>query len=210
MELSTQIALWADKLRDIAALGLYYSTNIYDQERYSNIQQLAIEMLASVTGWSMKELVPFQEAFFSRPSPVMTGDAAVINEEGEILLIQRADNHKWAMPGGLLEVGETPAEGVLREVFEETGLKCQISALVGIFDSRLCGTNYPLHLYQIVFLCQPLNLEFGLPTHIHESLDKKWFEEEKLPNDLDPGHSTRIPEAFRIWHGNNKPFYDRN
>ena len=147
MNLSREVALWADKIRDISALGLHYSENIYDQERYENLQQLAIEMLSVATDWSEEELIPLKETFFSRPTPLMTGDAAIINEKGQILLIKRRDNQLWAMPGGLLEVGETPAEGVLREVFEETGLKCQITTLVGIFDSRLCGTTHPLHLY---------------------------------------------------------------
>jgi hypothetical protein len=47
-----------------------------------------------------------------------------------------------------------------------------------------------------------------LPLHLHESLDKRWFDERKLPSNLDPGHSSRIPEAFRIWYGDIKPFYD--
>ena len=60
------------------------------------------------------------------------------------------------MPGGALEVGETPAEGVLREVLEETGVHCRPVALVGIFDSRYCHTPHPLHRYHVSFLCEPL------------------------------------------------------
>ncbi|MHA2175248.1 MAG: NUDIX hydrolase N-terminal domain-containing protein [Candidatus Hodarchaeales archaeon] len=208
MVLSNQITLWADQLRDISALGLKYATNIYDQERYTKIQRLVIEMLSSATNWTSKQLISSQDSFLTRPSPIMTGDAAIINEFGQILLIQRTDNQLWAMPGGLLEVGETPAEGVLREVLEETGLRCQTIGLVGIFDSRLCGTNHPLHLYHTVFLCKPLDVEAELPLHNHESLDKNWFDENSLPLDLDPSHENRIPEAFRIWHGDIKPFYD--
>ncbi|MFX1538592.1 MAG: NUDIX domain-containing protein [Promethearchaeota archaeon] len=96
---------------------------------------------------------------FSRPTPLVGGDAAVIDETGKILLIQRADNKKWAMPGGLFEVGETPAEGVVRETFEETGVRCQAVTLIGVFDSRFWGTSFPHHLYQFMFLCKPLNDE---------------------------------------------------
>jgi len=42
MRLAEQIAFWADRLRDMAAGGLQYSQNIYDHERYSAIQQIAI------------------------------------------------------------------------------------------------------------------------------------------------------------------------
>ena len=79
------------------------------------------------------------------------GDAAVIDDDGRILLVQRADNSKWAMPGGAMEVSETPAEGVVREAFEETGVRCEVVALVGVFDSRLCGTISRHHLYQNVW-----------------------------------------------------------
>jgi len=206
---SKQIATWADLLRDLAAQGLNFSTNSYDKERYAKIQDLVIEMLTFATNWSLEELVPHRETFFSRPSPIMTGDAAIINESGQILLIQRSDNHLWAMPGGLLEVGETPSEGVLREVFEETGLFCKVTALVGLFDSRFCGTTHPFQLYQIVFLCKILDdAEVMEPPHKHESLGLKWFDEISLPENMDPGHISRISEAFRLWHGDPTPFFD--
>ncbi|MHA2294255.1 MAG: NUDIX hydrolase N-terminal domain-containing protein [Candidatus Hodarchaeales archaeon] len=204
-----QIAFWADQLRDLAAQGLLYSTNSYDKERYAKIQQLVIEMLTFSTNWSEEDLIPLRETLFPRPSPILTGDAAIINETGQILLIQRSDNHLWAMPGGMLEVGETPSEGVLREVFEETGLRCKVKALVGLFDSRLCGTVYPLQLYHVVFLCKPKeDIEAVEAPHKHESLDKQWFDEHNLPVNIDPGHISRIPEAFRLWHGDLKPFFD--
>lgn len=81
----------------------------------------------------------------------------MIDDKGQILLIQRADNGKWAMPGGAFEVGETPAEGVVRETLEETGVPCRAMSLVGVFDSRFCGTTSRHHLYHFVFLCEPLN-----------------------------------------------------
>ncbi len=205
-----QIASWADLLRELTAQGLYHSTNIYDKERYTKIQKVVMEMLTVATNWSIDELVPLQEALFSRPSPIVTGDAAIIDNEGRIFLIQRADNHLWAMPGGLLEVGETPSEGVLREVFEETGIKCKTTAFVGIFDSRFCGTTYPLQLYQLVFLCKPLDeIEIEPPIHHRESVSRQWFKEKNLPENIDPGHITRIPEAFRVWRGDCEPFFDK-
>lgn len=47
----------------------------------------------------------------------------VTDGKGAILLGRRNDNQKWTMPGGHLEEGETPKEGAVRELFEETGLK---------------------------------------------------------------------------------------
>jgi ADP-ribose pyrophosphatase YjhB (NUDIX family) len=205
-----QIAAWADKLRDLSALGLHFSDNSYDRERYQIIQDIAMSMLAVATGESLEQLEPLRAPVFSRPTPFAVGGAAVIDAEGRILLIQRADNGKWAMPGGALEVGETPVQGALRETLEETGVRCRPVALVGVFDSRLCGTPTRHHLYHIAFLCEPLpGVEPVPPTHAHEVLDVRWFAEDSLPEDLDPGHVSRIPEAYRIWRKKGRAFFDR-
>ena len=142
-------------------------------------------------------------------TPFAVGDAAVINDQGEILLIQRSDNQLWAMPGGAMEVGETPAEGVVRDAFEETGVRSESVALVGVFDSRLCNTSSRHHLYQIIFLCRPVdNAQPETPSHANEVLDVAWFAEDALPTALDPGHVSRIPEAFRVWHGDQQAYFD--
>ncbi len=204
-----QIALWADKLRDISALGLHFSTNPYDLTNYQTIQDIAMAMLALATNNPPDHIEPLRGPIFSRPTPLAVGDAAIIDEQGRILLIQRADNGKWAMPGGALEVGETPAAGVAREALEETGVPCKVRALVGVFDSRLCSTVSAYHLYQFVFLCDPLSAIPGAPpSHANEVLDVGWFEEHTLPADVDPGHVIRIPEAFRVWHGEQRAFFD--
>jgi hypothetical protein len=109
-----QIALWADQLRDMAALGVHFAGNVYDAERYRVLQSLAIEMLAFATDEPFDAFEPLRAPIFARPTPLSTGDAAIIDEDGRILLIQRADNCCWAMPGGAFEVGETPAQGALR------------------------------------------------------------------------------------------------
>ena len=151
-----QIALWADRLRDISALGLHFTDSRYDRERYQAVQNVAMVMLVAATGEPVEELELLRATIFSHPTPPSVGDAAVIDDEGRILLVRRADNQKWAMPGEALEVGETPAEGVVREALEETGV-----------------------------------------------------EEDALPRDIDPGHVSRIPEAFRVWRGEMSAFFDK-
>lgn len=205
-----QIALWADKLCDVSAKGLRFADSPYDKEHYQDVQNIAIAMMAAAGNESIAQLEPLRATLFSRPTPITVGDAAVIDDDGRILLIRRKDNQKWAMPGGALDVGETPAEGVVREALEETGVHSEPIALVGVFDSRFTGGVSRHHLYQFVFLCRPLdNQEMDAPSHAHEVLDAQWFSENALPEDLDPGHVTRIPEAFRIWHGEMSAFFDR-
>ena len=205
-----QIAMWADRLRDIAGQGMHWANSRYDVDRYRALQTIAMTMLAAATGEPLEGLEPLRATVFSHVTPFAVGDAAVIDDQGRILLIQRADNAKWAMPGGALEVGETPAQGVVREALEETGVASEAVALVGVFDSRLCGTPSRHQLYQFVFLCRPLaDQPPGPASHAHEVLGARWFAEDALPADIDPGHVTRIPVAFRTWHDRQAPaFFD--
>ncbi|RIK43235.1 MAG: hypothetical protein DCC55_06400 [Chloroflexi bacterium] len=206
---SQQLALWADKLRDLSALGLRYAEHIYERDRWTQVQTLALEMLTATTGNEFETLEPLRATVFTHATPFSVGDAAIIDEDGRILLIRRADNGLWAMPGGGFEVGETPAEGAVREAFEETGVRCRPLALVGVFDSRLCGTVSQHHLYQFVFLCRPeAGVEPVEPSHPNEVKGMAWFAEDNLPDDLDPGHALRIPVAFQVWRGERPAYFD--
>lgn len=64
------------------------------------------------------------------------GAAALItDEEGRILLIRQTYGRKnWELPGGGIEPGESPMDGAVREVQEETGLAVAPTELTGIYD----------------------------------------------------------------------------
>ncbi len=207
MDLAVKIAAWADKLRDTSAYGLMFAENDYDRTRYRAIQDIAMEMFALASGETVEELEPIRGTVISRPTPFPVGDAAVIDDQGRILLMQRSDDHTWAMPGGGLEVGETPAAGVVREVFEETGVRCQAIALVGVFDSRLWGLVSRHHMYAYTVLCNPTGEIISNYTG-EETLDTGWFAEDALPEDIHPGHAGRIPVAFRVWRGDGRSYFD--
>lgn len=187
-----------------------YASNMYDEHNYRTIQDVAMKLMALATAQPVLELEPLRAPIFSRPSPIAVADAAIIDKEGKMLLIRRADNKRWAMPGGGLDVGETPAEGALREAFEETGVTCEVVTLVGVHDSRLSNSTSRHHLYQFVFLCHP-RLDIPIvnpPSHTHEVLEMAWFAEDALPANVSPGHARRIPHAFRAWHGDEKTYFD--
>jgi 8-oxo-dGTP pyrophosphatase MutT (NUDIX family) len=58
---------------------------------------------------------------------------AVLDEGGRLLLGEHSDRNMWVIPGGLVEPAETPSDGAVREVFEETGLIVELTGIVGVF-----------------------------------------------------------------------------
>ncbi|MCD4753712.1 MAG: NUDIX domain-containing protein [Anaerolineaceae bacterium] len=61
----------------------------------------------------------------------------------KVLLIRRADNDRWAVPGGYMEPGESLSEACKREVLEETGLTVKIQRLIGVYTSPNILLEYP-------------------------------------------------------------------
>lgn len=192
----------------MAATGLFYTKDVYDKERYEHLQEMAMEMAALATGQPLETLLPLKTTLFSRMSPLVAGSAAVINKDDKILLMRRTDNHLWSMPAGGMEVGETPAEAVVRETFEETGIRCIPKALSGVYDSRLWKPGSAFHVYRATFWCEPLHEKPEIPFNTLETLEIGWFAENNLPPDLIVDHATRISHAYRVRAGKMAAYFD--
>lgn len=67
-------------------------------------------------------------------SLVPAASAIVTDEDGRILLHRRRDNEMWALPGGVMEIGESLGDCAAREVREETGLVVEPTSIVGIYS----------------------------------------------------------------------------
>ena len=92
------------------------------------------------------------------PQAPLVGVGAVIVEEGRVLLVRRGSEPlkgHWTLPGGVLEVGETLAAGVAREVREETGLEVEPVELVEILDRiHREGERVRYHYVIADYLCR--------------------------------------------------------
>ena len=72
------------------------------------------------------------------PDQPVVGVGAVIVKEGKIALIKtgkRASRGKWTIPGGLVELGESPEQAVIRETKEETGLDVENPSLIDVVSN---------------------------------------------------------------------------
>ena len=82
---------------------------------------------------TLKEAKPQREF----PLSPLVGVGAVIVHENKVLLVRRGSEPlkgHWTLPGGVLEVGESLVEGVIRETREETGLEIEVIELVELLD----------------------------------------------------------------------------
>lgn len=68
--------------------------------------------------------------------------AIVYGDQGEILLVRQRDGDIWSTPGGSIEPDETPADAVVRETWEETGLVVKPVALIGVFGGPIFVVRY--------------------------------------------------------------------
>ena len=74
------------------------------------------------------------EYFASDPTELGLSVSAMVWRKGELLLMRRADNGHWGLPGGFVEVGESVAAAARREVREETGWTVEIGRLIGVYS----------------------------------------------------------------------------
>lgn len=84
------------------------------------------------------------------------GSAIVTDEQGRILMQRRTDSGNWALPGGVMDIGETLQQCVIREVKEETGLDIEITGLLGVYTD-------PQHV--IAYADGEVRQEFNLTYH---------------------------------------------
>src|SRR5689334_8357925 len=92
------------------------------------------------------------------PDRPLIGVGAIIVDRGRVVLVKRGNPPlvgEWSIPGGVIELGETVREAVVREAQEETGLLVKTAELLGVFD-RVVRDEQGLTRYHFVlidFLC---------------------------------------------------------
>ena len=115
--------------------------------------------------------------------------SAVVVKDKKVLLNLRKENElpeahlKWEYPGGKVDFGETPQEAVVREVFEETGIRIKVERLLPYVQTNYW--KYPWGNQQtlcFIFLCSFVKQEEVPNDHHVEEFD--WIEINKV-KDLD-------------------------
>ena len=101
-----------------------------------------------------------------------------VREDGAVLLIRRTDNENWALPGGAIEMRESVAAAAVRETFEETGVKVEVTGLAGVYSDPRHVIHYTSNdevrrEFTIVVTARPVS---GEPSPSPESSAVRWVQ----------------------------------
>lgn len=116
------------------------------------------------------------------PSHPRVGVAAVVLRENQVLLVQRGrepGKGSWGLPGGMLELGETLAEGARREVMEECGVEIEVGPLVAVFEPMQRDEDGRLRFHYVVvdYLARYVS---GEPRPDDDADDARWVDLDAL------------------------------
>ncbi|MEZ5340832.1 MAG: NUDIX hydrolase N-terminal domain-containing protein [Acidimicrobiales bacterium] len=181
-----ELLRWSEALAGIARTGLGFTTNPYERERFEEVLAVAADMQSRSSGSAVEAdafvgewMKTVGTGIAGYVTPKVAVGAVVGDDAGRLLLIQRSDSGVWLYPTGWADVGYSPAEVAMKEVFEETGIRCEVIEPLAIHDGLRLGFSR-IPLYSIVFLCRAVG--GSLRHHPQECLDAGWFHRSELPS----------------------------
>jgi ADP-ribose pyrophosphatase YjhB (NUDIX family) len=183
-----QLLRWSQALAGIARTGLGFTESLYEQERFEEVLRVAADIQVAADegiagapdaeGVVHEWLAAVGKGVPGYATPKVAVGAAVGNDKGEILLVQRADSGVWLYPTGWADIGYSAAEVVVKEVEEETGIEVEVVRLIAVLDGLRVGISR-IPLYSLVFQCRALG--GTLAAHPLECADVGWFTADALP-----------------------------
>lgn len=199
--------IWARELLATAQTGLAFTKDPYDKERYESLRRLGARIMAGHTGADRTRIEALFEEEIGYATPKVGVRGAVFDAEGRVLMVRESlDNHRWTLPGGWAEVNQTPAQSVVREVFEESGYHVRPLKLIGVWDRARHAANPPTpwSVVRLLFLC---SLEGGEGRTSLETSGHGWFHEADVPSDLSVGRTPahHIARVFAHWRDSSLP-----
>jgi ADP-ribose pyrophosphatase YjhB (NUDIX family) len=191
---------WAREIQALAQTGLAFSKDPYDLDRYAALRRLSARIMAEHTNARPEHIEALFDGETGYATPKVGVRGAVFDTAGRILMVREVvDEHRWTLPGGWADVNQTPAQSVVREVFEESGFRVRAVKLAAVWDrARQAQPSMALSVVRMFFVCA---LEGGEPATSTETSEVGWFAENDIPADLSlrrtlPHHISRM---FAHW-----------
>lgn len=196
------------RIQTLAEIGLEFSENTFDRERYSELRDIALNMLERITDIPIDKIVPVIEEANGYKTPKVDVRAAVFNEKGQILLVQEKADNKWAMPGGWSDVSYSPGEVAEKECMEEAGITVKATKLLAVMDKQKHNMTPAFeYVYKIFLLCEKQSDTISTGS---ETNDVAWYSENNLPELSNPRNNEFVLKLmFEYFNGQRtEPFFD--
>jgi ADP-ribose pyrophosphatase YjhB (NUDIX family) len=190
---SEQLRFWAHELGGMAKTGLLHTKDSYDTDRYERMLAIAEAMAALTIGAEFTPDRPYLPDV-GIPTPKTGCSVAAFDGAGQVVLIQRSDNKRWALPGGYAEIGSPPSVNALRELKEETGFDAELERLVGIYDNKRFASVAPYQFYICLFRAR---ITAGAAATSHETIDVRLVDVADPPADMSELQRTMLRDAAR-------------
>lgn len=139
-----------DELRALAQKGSNFADNEYDRERYQRMEALVAECYGEAFEIPPADIRERLVHELGQLTPKVTSSALIRDDAEQVLLMERLDTETWCLPGGAVEIGESPAACATRETPEETGLESEVTGLALIAESP-SGEDTPWHTIQHIY-----------------------------------------------------------
>lgn len=169
----------AESLFVIAHNGLLFTQDPFDKERYQQIQKIAASMLADKSNLTADKILDLLscEKGYATPKLDVRG---VAFRNNQVLLVKERSDQLWSLPGGWVDINESPSEAVCKEIFEESGFITRAVKLMALFDTRKHAHPSQLpHIYKIFFICEIIGGERKASI---ETSEVGFFEKDNLPD----------------------------
>jgi ADP-ribose pyrophosphatase YjhB (NUDIX family) len=184
------------RLQAIAQNGLTFADNPFDQERYESICTIAAEIAATHTAADVQQVRQLFAKEIGYATPKVDVRGVVLRQQSILLVRERADGC-WTLPGGWVDVWESPSAAVVREVYEESGYQTRALKLLALYDkNKHAHPPSPYHVYKLCFHCELLG---GDPSHSKETDGVAFFQIDALPTlSLSRVLPTQITRLFEL------------
>jgi ADP-ribose pyrophosphatase YjhB (NUDIX family) len=183
------------ELKAIAQIGLTFSQDAFDRQRYERIQELSAALIAKGSDGDAGTLLDLFRLDRGYATPKVDVRGAAFRE-GRVLMVREVSDGGWTLPGGWADVNQTAAECVIREISEESGFQARALKLAAVHDYRKRNRLHHIDsIYKMFFICE---LVGGSARPSHETSDVGFFSRSELPM-LSEGRTTaeQIELMFR-------------
>ncbi|MGH8287516.1 MAG: NUDIX hydrolase [Steroidobacteraceae bacterium] len=145
---------WARKVQAIAQTGLAFTHDPFDRERYAQLTELVASILSSELDIPLALAKGFWEGEEGYATPKVDVRGGIFEGDRVLLVRERADR-KWTLPGGWVDVNDSPSGAVAREILEESGYHARAVKLAALIDKRRHPHPPGIHhIFKLFFLCE--------------------------------------------------------